>query len=261
MYKIKRFSKESEDFDKDDAKVAGGLAGIGLGAKLANSSKSKITGLENFYHNTDSKNIRSILNEGIKAKFAEDPNNLTNQVLGDVSMDKKKGKVYLGRKKSVSDSVGLARDIRSGGSSKTLKVNIPYEDLKKMKEVDNPELRGAKSKSEFAKKLIEKESASGNPLTDSKFGRAVIGLQGREVYNTLGREGTTVIEGDIASKYIKGSKDYQKYGLKEMGNYIKHNPGRFAKGVAKGAAGLGLATGGGYLAYKGVKGKKSKEDK
>lgn len=260
MYKIKRFAKSSDNFDKDDARITGGLAGLGLGAKLAKSSKSKITGLEELYHNTDSKNIKSILDEGIKAKFAEDPNNLTNQVLGDVPMDEKKGKVYLGRKKSVSDGVGLSRDMRSGTNSKTLKVNIPYEDFKKMKEVDNPELRGAKSKSEFAKKLIEKESASGNPLTDSKFGRAIIGLQGKEAYDTLNRKGTAVIEGDIASKYIKGSKDYQKYGLKEMGNYIKHNPGRFAKGVAKGTVGLGLATGGGYLAYKGIKGK-NKEDK
>lgn len=273
MYKIKRFAKDSGENDskessKDKLKKAAkttskNLLGVGAlygggtlvskGLGQLKDAKEELTGLQEMYHNTDTKNVGSIFNEGIKSKFAEDPNNITNQTLTDVSMDKKKGKVYLARDKHIADEVGQNRKVSSltvkkedngklryqfghNDSGKTLKVNIPYEDLKKMKQVENPELRGAKNAQEFAKKL-------GLDKVDDDI---------KNSFRDLGKR-TVVIEGDVASKYIKGSKDYQKYGLKEMGNYIKHNPGRFAKGAGRGLLGTAVIGGGGYLAYKGGK--------
>jgi hypothetical protein len=52
---------------------------------------------------------------------------------------------------------------------------------------------------------------------------------------------TKVIEGDIATKYIKGSKDYRRTSAKEFKEFVKANPKRFAKGVGATALGVGIA--------------------
>lgn len=58
---------------------------------------------------------------------------------------------------------------------------------------------------------------------------------------------TKIIEGDISAKNIKGSKYYVKNSLGQVVRYAKNNPTRFAKGVGKGAVGVGAIGGGTYL--------------
>lgn len=260
MYKIKRFSK-STDKKTNEGKSSIRMSAENLigynaakkGVDLVKSSKSEVTGLHNFYHNTDSP--ESVMREGIKSKFAEDPNNITNTVLKDVDMSKKKGKVYLGNKKSVSDSVGMCRE----GNSETLKVEIPYEELKNMKIVDNPELRGAKNSKEFLRKLHKTVVKNGKDKgldhdlrhSDNKFkkklGNYLYRKKGDSMYDMLGPKGTTVIEGDIDSRFIKGSEKFQKYGKKDFVRYVKSNPKRFMKGVGKTAVGATAVGGGVYV--------------
>ena len=50
-----------------------------------------------------------------------------------------------------------------------------------------------------------------------------------------------MIEGDIATRYIKGSKDYRRTSAKEFKEFVKANPKRFAKGVGATALGVGIA--------------------
>ena len=237
---------------------------IGSGIKDIKKNKRKVIGLEEMFHNTDSPD--AVLKEGIKAKFAEDPNNLTNTVLDDVSVREKKGKVYLGRRREVSENVGISRKMNTGRDGKTLKVNIPYEDLKKMKQVDNPELHGAKTFEEYlphAKKLAKDKLRKkfGGLIDESVLDKLVDNYEFdktmKENYKAINKEGTRVIEGDIDSKYIKGSKNYKKYGLRDFGKYVKNNPKRFFKASAKGGAkiisGVGLLSGSAILAMKAAK--------
>lgn len=151
IVKRKLFSDSNNSNNNELMISAGGVGAtiplVNSGIKDLKKNKRKVIGLEEMFHNTDSPD--AVLKEGIKAKFSEDPNNLANTVLDDISMKEKKGKVYLGRKKEVSDNVGLSRKQKTGRDGKTLHVNIPYEDLKKMKQVDNPELHGAKTFEEY----------------------------------------------------------------------------------------------------------------
>lgn len=50
---------------------------------------------------------------------------------------------------------------------------------------------------------------------------------------------------DIDPKYIKESKKYNKYKLRDFGKYVKNNPKRFIKGVGKASLGGGLISLGG----------------
>ena len=229
-----------------------------------------MTGLENLYHSTDYKFIDNIKQEGILSKYATDKDNITNHVLKDVDMSKKQGKVYLGRRRSVADSVGTQRDYinavkgiennKFSGKSKTLKVNIPYEDLKKMKFAENPELLGAKNGKEAALKFYKKIREYGIPeIRNKKVRNLVARVIGDRLYDTLG-ENTYVVEGNIDSKYIKGSKDYSKYRFSDFKKYVKNNPKRFAEGAIKTAA-VGLVAGGAYLASKGFKKSTNKKKK
>lgn len=270
IVKRKLFSDSNNSNNNELMISAGGVGAtiplVNSGIKDLKKNKRKVIGLEEMFHNTDSPD--AVLKEGIKAKFSEDPNNLTNTVLDDVSMKEKKGKVYLGRKKEVSDIVGLSRKQKTGRDGKTLHVNIPYEDLKKMKQVDNPELHGAKTFEEYlphvkklAKNKLKKEY--GSLLNESELDKLVnnddFTNQMRQNYEFVGKKGTKVIEGDIDSKYIKESKNYKKYGLKDWGKYIKNNPKRFLKASAKGGAkiiaGAGLLSGSTLLAMKAAKNK------
>ncbi len=260
IIKRKNFSN-TEDI-KDDLKKKAHLAGaiasgatIYKGGKLISNSINEITGLERTYHNTERKNIDNILKEGIKSKYAADPENLTNLTVDDVDMDKKKDLVYLAKKKADADGVGKARFVAGTSietdpitkrrrfkhsvkdTGKNLHVNIPYEDLKKMNLVENPELRGAKNKKEFRKifKKIKAEEIEREGISDKLI---------NDHYKFL-KDDTYTIKGDIDPKYIKESKKYNKYKLRDFGKYVKNNPKRFIKGVGKASLGGGLISLGG----------------
>jgi hypothetical protein len=289
-FRYKYFSKEDElseervekRKDNEKKKLAEIVAGSGLlygGYKIAKKNKSKITGLENFYHSADQGVVDSIKKEGLKAKFAEDPGNLTNAVLGKtVDKSKLKGKVYLGRRKSVADSVGYTRDMNYTigrvknenytGKSKTLKINIPFEELKKLNEVDNPELGGAKNAKEYARRIWK--NAYKNAPEEANQIKEMFGKKGRNAfarilaesgYKDLSRDGTAVFENDIDSKFIKGSKNYEKYGLSKFKEYVKNNPKRFAKGLGMGILGTGIGVTGAVLLGKALKENKKKDPK
>lgn len=287
-FRYKYFSKEEKEKpakekekDEDLEDLAKFAAGTGLligGSKIVKKNKSKITGLENFWHSADESAIDSIKENGLKTKYSEDPGNLTNTVnLGkSINKSKLKRKVYLGRKKSVADDIGITRDFNymAGkiknksykGKSKTLKINIPYEELKKMKEVDNPELHGAKNARDFTKaywKSVYKNDPENAKQIKESFGKrgrnAFMRVASEAAYKNLSKEGTAVFENDIDSKYIKESKNYKKYGLDQFKDYVKKNPKRFAKGVGKSAVGLGLGITGAALIGKSLKDNKKKE--
>lgn len=58
-----------------------------------------------------------------------------------------------------------------------------------------------------------------------------------------------VFDGEVPTKYIKGSADYQGLTRKEFLEHVRANPQRFAKGIGKVLAGTGVAIGTGPAAY------------
>ena len=270
---IEKEAKESnkKHVDADDKMIAGAAVG-GSGAALAKHTydRGNITGRETLYHNTRKENVDSIKKNGLKGSKALDPNlAFTPDTLKHVSKDKLANKVYFGRKKSVAESVGAAAKIKDKENGKgdhireTMKAKVPTW---KMKEVDNPELLGAKNEKEYTNKFIE---ANRNKLkTEAKLSDKDIDMLknspesmelGKDVFKDFGRKGTAVIEGDVDGKYFKGHKGYQKATLKEVGEFIKNNPKRFAKGVAQAGAGAALIGAGGKIVYDAYKEKKAQK--
>ena len=253
--------KASEKKDKNnigaDDKISAGATITGSGAMLAKHTydRGNLTGRETLYHNTRKENVNSIKKNGLKGSKALDPDlAFTPEVLKHIPEDKLANKVYFGRKKSIAESIGMNAKVYDYVKGKgkyereTMKAKVPTW---KMKEVDNPELLGAKNKSEFRKSFAKSQGlGENNPI----FNR-----QADVAYKTLGRKGTATIEGDVAGKYFKGHKGYERASLKEVGEFIKKNPKRFAKSVGQTIGGAALVGVGGKLMHDGLKQKKSEK--
>lgn len=259
-YKEEIYKRASEADDiKNSAKLIGGTAAAGAGSKgiMNQIKKGNLTGRETLYHNTRRSNVDNILKGGVRSSYATDPENITNLIVSDVPMDKKKGLTYFGRNKGVADGVGLTREMVDNRdlllkptqeqmlrdakrNNKTLRVNAPTW---KMETAANPELRGARNSREFseimdgvAKKKGAPEAALPKPL------RRLINNVG---YKSLGEKGTKVIKGDVGPEFVKGSEKYVRNSPGEIASFIKNNPKRFRKGSLKAGLGLGALLGGG----------------
>jgi hypothetical protein len=259
-YKTLIYKEAKERTDEEKRKdMLGGAAVVGGGATAKHMyDRGHLTGRESLYHNTDKKNVNSILNKGLDASHSTDPNNITNTVLGEIPMKDKAGKVYMGRKKKVADGVGLGaaqREVlkekphlamdplgatmeaakKSKETRQTLKAKVPTW---KMKEVDNPELKGSKNWKDFRKVLDEKSKNDINWNIAPDFAKD---MTAKQSFNHLGRKGTATLEGNVGSEFFKGSKNFKKLDMSELKDYVGHNKSRFAKGVAGAAAGVGIA--------------------
>lgn len=252
-------SKKEESIDKDKALAISGVAGGGMILKKTKSGR--LTGKVTRYHDAPTEVIDKIKKEGLKAKYAEDPNNLTNQVLKDVSMDKKKGLVYTAKKKKFAYQVGTQRANLSGklklnklsdikdlvkevlGKSKhhkVLKLEFDYNDIKNQPKIKNPELRGTTNAKDFynkmrnnmdeLQKVMAPEYEKLDPITKKTL---------KNSYKALD-SGTHIFKGDIDSSHIVGGKGYKKRTLKQVAKYIKNNPKRFGKEAVKVATGAAL---------------------
>ena len=83
--------------------IKSGLLALGSIGLLSSIKPERLTGKVVRYHNTEAKNVDSIMKEGLKTKYSEDPDNLTNLALKSIDMDKKKGLIYTSKSKSVAD--------------------------------------------------------------------------------------------------------------------------------------------------------------
>lgn len=242
------------------------------GAMIKNQiDKGNLTGRELTYHGTDKKNVRSIKENGIMASRASDKDNLTHKALSEyISDDDMKGLTYVGRKKYPATGVSIVSAVydsnnrasrnyknlkRALRNRETLKVKIPAW---KMDVTDNPELMGTKNSKEFypivKKRLSTPIGASSKDVKlkkDTIADKIGYGAASKVMYNSLGREGTHTIRGDISPEYIKGSKKYKRADKEEVKEFIKNNPGRFAKGVAGATTGA-LIIGNGLKMIKGA---------
>lgn len=258
---VERQMKENEQgITKSDAAL--GLAGIAGGGAVANKHLDKATGLERKYHGTAAQNVDGILSKGIlSSRAGAGAGSQRAMEAGALKQEDLDGTVYLGNKKNISANFAKQEGIRNLGfesgnpiewlgqrfsegelnkipsdlkeikrGGKILNVNIPYEELKNMDLIDNPELKGM-NREEFSQYFAEASGQPDNPAFIQMGGKA---------HDALGND-TTTVRGDIDPRFIKGSEHYQRYGLRDMANYIKNNPGHFGKGALGVGAGVGAA--------------------
>lgn len=240
------YSKNQEKDDSlDNAAIASGAA-ITAGALSSRKVRGRLTGKVVRYHNTEAENVKSILEDGIKASKANDHNSYTRTILphlkNDPSLD---NLVYTSKNRLTANDIGATRAMHKEGrifpelkdikeillpkKSKTLKIELDYDkDVKGSRRIENPELLGAKNWKEYHARrpgIFKNEE------------------QSRGVFKSLG-EGTHIFDHDIDPSKIVGGKGYKKRTIKDVERYIKNNPKRFMKGVAPVALGAGLLSAG-----------------
>lgn len=294
IIKRKLFSKEKkEDKKNSKAKVAAGVGAIGAGVGVLEhvNRHGEVSGRKRLYHVTDEKNVKSILEEGLKGSKALDPNNPTNSMMEGRAIKDGRKLVYVGENRIPTSGM---KDWykRKGKNAKELKISIDYDAYKNLKQTDkNPELFNATNAKDWRKRYAENElkgfkfdpeineyyksyGPEGKIVDGTKFSGASISKEAydkiaaakpdtsEKIYHKIYKGGkgspTKIIEGDIESKFIKGGKGYEKNSLKKVMNYAKNNPKRFAKGVGKTAIGVGAIVGGGKLIKDSTKKKKDK---
>lgn len=252
------FSSKTKDEEKKKsglvrtAEVIGGAGLIGTGVEAIDSSyrAGDITGRKRLYHGTSKEAKKSILNEGLKGSKALDPDNLTNTMMGNLGKEDGRELVYTGKRRLSAMLMAINQRTMAGKDPAMVNISIPVDEYDKLKKVyDNPEFTkrlGVNSKEEFVK--VAEKSGTGKAVAKRYY----------DLFSgNKGTSGTRIIEGDIDSRYIKGSKDYQKNSLKEVLRYARKHPKRFLKGIGK--TGIGISSVGGGLAL--ASGKVIKSDK
>lgn len=216
---------------KESAKDVAGLGLIAGGATLAkNANKDgEISGRVDLYHSINKKHVKSALKDGLDGKYSrENPESLSNRATNGKALKDPRDIIYLAKDKDLARETSLNRYHKSNGKkpSTYLKISIPYDELKKKRTYGNPEFDNSRAYKEYIKKGGIKMESEFKDLSGERNSRTVL------------------VEGKIGAERIKGSKKYQKNSLKEVSNYIKNNPKRFAKGIGKAVIGSGAVIGG-----------------
>lgn len=232
-----------------------GLNGVFYGNKYKSQLESLFTGRSFYYHGTSEAYASSIRQQGILSKYSLREGSVTKGFLDDnaIQSDAYHGLTYITRNPLIAKEYavqqhglslgkrlldvqnemranvakGITLDKMHGGS--VLKLSIP-EWKHKLNRVVNPEIAHFKDFDEYFGSHIDQFLAKGlEPMPEEML---------KPIWNSL--LSSDVIKGDIGSKLIKGSIDYERVGLKEVFQYAKHNPKNFAKGAA-GFLGIGVA--------------------
>ena len=228
--------------------VALGATGTGVGATLIKKTydKGNLTGRETLFHGTSKERAKKIKETGLLSKFTGSEGGNTGilyQLKNDI-YEKSLGKVYLTPKKSLArmyagqtERGGIANLSPQDMAEILQKTNNPFDNSGvvkvkaptwKMNVVPNPEAMGS------YENYLKAQGINKSDL--NKLQRLALKSQ----HNMQSRD-TKVIEGDIATKYFKGSKDYRRASANEFKEFVKANPKRFAKGVGATALGVGIA--------------------
>ena len=228
-----------------------GVASVGAGGIAVHKSRPLISGRTKLYHGTTSENVKKIMRQGLLPSNVTHSRSITG-VLGDDIKDKAKGLTYATKDKSTArfyqeQAKHLAKSVKPGDITPAFYAKSGLKDKQKMLALRalNPfSNKGIVKMSvptwhkDVANRVVENPETRGSFMKFSAHHWAQNPVENLQLYHQLKNRGKT-FKGGVPTKYIKGSKDYQKLGLKEIGQYIKAKPGRFGAGVALGAAGIG----------------------
>ena len=224
--------------DKKKA-VALGATGIGLGASIIKKTydRGNLTGRETLFHGTSAERAKQIRKKGLLSKFTGHPASTTAAMKAsdEELYNKLLGKVFLTPEK------GIARVY----SEMTTRSEAPKTRLREKLAPINPLFREGIVKAKvptWKVKPVPNPHAVGTFEEFSEYNKNLnLSRSDLKRQYRLLTEGVRVFEGDLPTRYIKGSKDFKRLDSKELKDYIKANPKRFAKGVGAAALGVGVA--------------------
>lgn len=260
LEKIAAEVAKAESKDAHDARplqVYTGVVGGGLGLNYAKKQydRGNLTGRETLYHGSSAAGIAKIKDLGIRPDIGGGVSSdmgLNEMNRGMVFAERRKanGKFY-GVQQSAMDAAETPWDRQSlhspvGKQKNLMAARNPFSHNDKVVKINMPTWRPGLSSGtnpEYTaamvpERLEEVSAWAGKPQSTMKK------ILKRELVDNVHVH--TSPEG-ISTDYIKGSKTYKGNSLGEIREYIKANPKRFAGGVGKGVAGLGLAAAGAGL--------------
>jgi hypothetical protein len=242
-----------DGLDPQVGHVLAGGAALGGGAYALAQAQPLATGRTRYYHGTTASNLANIQQHGLRPASSGVAKGITEVLAPDIQQ-KAKDMVYLTpHRMRAGGYAGQAAFLqnnpvtaRSAGSP----VWNMEREVATIGGAMNPFQKGvAKADIPLWRKEIA-DKLRANPETRGSFAafhKAMGGdvAQSRATYDSL--NSALTVEGGLASKYFHGAKDYQRLGLKELGEYARQHPGRFAGGLGLGALG---AAGIGYGAHR-----------
>lgn len=242
-----------DSFDPRYLQGATGVVAANAGVGLAKSQydRGNLTGRETLWHGSSEGRISKIREQGLRPNIGggvSDTVGLQAHNKNLVFTDKRKSmaKMYASQQDNISKGSFNPNDIPGRkmdslkaqlpgkvGKSRLAEVNLPTWKPEN-KSAWNPELRHQ------LRNPMRNFNAMAMGVPSDKFPKHLMQTYQANVHTTRNPEG-------ISTDYIKGSKTYKGNSLGEIREYIKANPKRFAGGVGKGVAGLGLAAAGAGL--------------
>ena len=195
------------------------------------------------YHGTAPDNVSPILKSGIQsAKTLKKPSLNTSQlknVLGSSVANEGEMLAYATPSKMLARIFALQAE--HGGVSNTqlkmaLKEISPFEPLKAA-------ISSRRDKSVITASIPKWKANIVNNPESAMYRKRYGAILSDKVISKLEKNLNNLMpafEGGIPAEYIKGSKKYIPW-TKEIGQYVKAKPGRFAAGLGVGLAGLSLA--------------------
>ena len=257
---IDEFTKMAKD--KDKKHYLGYTALIGSGLVVTKAAKPFLTGRETFYHGTTPDNVKKIKKNGLlsvkssgnKAINTDFLNSSDNDIFFDGSRAKvhKRALNYAYASPSKKIAENYSAQSQTGGLSTNIKDKINISLI-------TPGFKSKADKIKIKSGIINldvpiwqnKKRMNPEIVSMRSYNKDFLGSRAGDIATKRNLKTYQALT-DVESKYIKGSKDFTPF-YKEFGQYIKHSPGKFAKGVGFGLAGATAIS----LGVKGLLSKKS----
>lgn len=187
----------------------------------------KLAGRRVFYHGTSEESAESIRKEGIKSSHAQDKNCCTRTMLSKHNPDSQGGMrgkmtdfngdydnlIYVTERKGVADFM-TEHNKRRGRGGETLKISVPYSVHRNYKTVANPEfgkIEFIHDRDKLSRKIADKPYEELSRKEKEKI----------KSYLKMQESNWVMKDTDIPSKYVKGSRDYERVTPKEILMYQK----------------------------------------
>lgn len=246
---------------------SGGAAITGVGLAGSAYHRGDLTGRETLYHGSSESNIDRIRKEGLKPNKRGGISGIANldkhnENLVFTTKNKHEARQYAWQQSGIE--AGTIHDVESLGAERKkimmgvpgkynsnkyiAKINLPTW-KKEYKPVWNPEVRHQLREAD--KPFAFMHRAPGMSVKEHK--RQIYKQFQKSVHVNRGEHG-------IGPEYVKGSPHYTPNSIKEIGEYAKHNKGRFAKGLGKAVGGAAMAVGGAVGAVEAIRKLTPKDD-
>ncbi|MCQ2209191.1 MAG: hypothetical protein MJZ34_02755 [Paludibacteraceae bacterium] len=249
--------EEKEDLSSDIKKGALVMGATGAAVTIPQEAKygsfvaDELRSRVHLKHGTSEAAKKSIQEQGLLKSHALDPYNITNRVARETGFTPIEA-VYTQRSSASAkkSSHALIPTIKDN----VVEIEIPWKDFDELEKAgkliqENPELLGGKKWEEYYT-AWRKTDAVGKIFKDrklfylnggypeflaEKLAEFDLKATAKNTYKILApsERNTVIIADDIATKFIKGSKDFNPSKFTDWLKYVKENPKRFLTGIGK----------------------------